>query len=79
MAKLCDDNNYHQYIKSNNRYESSSEYILYSGGAAFYPDEGQEMNVIGTYDLLNDDPAMINFRYGDGRVILFGPHPELEG
>jgi len=61
-----------------NRYESSSEYILYSGGAAFYPDEGQEMNVIGTYDLLNDDPAMINFRYGDGRVILFGPHPELE-
>ena len=61
-----------------NQYGSSSESIMYYGGAAFYPDEGQEMNVIGTYDSFFDDPAVINFRYGNGHVILFGPHPEIE-
>jgi len=61
-----------------NKYEPANEYILYYGGAAFYPDEGQEMNVIGTYNSFNDDPAIINFNYGDGRVVLFGPHPEIE-
>jgi len=61
-----------------NKYEPSTEFILYYGGAAYYPDEGQEMNVIGTYDLFNNDPALINFHYGDGRVILIGPHPEIE-
>ena len=45
-----------------NQYEPSSEYILYYGGAAYYPDEGQEMNIIGTYDLFNDDAAIIFIR-----------------
>jgi glutamine amidotransferase-like uncharacterized protein len=61
-----------------NQYEPDSETILYYGGAAFYPDEGQEMNTIGTYDSYNNDPAIINFNYGEGRVVLFGPHPEIE-
>lgn len=61
-----------------NQYEPSTEYIMYYGGAAFYPDPGQEMNIIGTYDLFNDDAAIINFNYGNGRVLLFGPHPEIE-
>lgn len=61
-----------------NQYEPSTEYILYYGGAAYYPDEGQEMNVICTYDSFNDDPAIINFNYGDGNVVLIGPHPEIE-
>ncbi len=61
-----------------NQYEPSTEYTLYYGGAAYYPDERQEMNVIGTYELFNDDAAMINFEYGNGRVILIGPHPEIE-
>jgi len=66
--------------KSNpiNQYEPDSETILYYGGAAFYPNEGQEMNIIGTYDSFNNDPAIINFNYGEGRVVLFGPHPEIE-
>lgn len=61
-----------------NIYEPDSESILYYGGAAFYPDEGQEINIIGTYDSFNNDPAIINFNYGEGRVVLFGPHPEIE-
>jgi len=61
-----------------NKYESPTEYILYYGGAAYYPDELQEMNVVGTYSLFNDDAAIINFGYGNGRVVLIGPHPEIE-
>lgn len=61
-----------------NRYEPSSECIMYYGGAAFFPDEGQEMNVIGTYDAFRDNPAIINYTYGEGRILLFGPHPEIE-
>ncbi len=61
-----------------NQFEPSTEYTMYYGGAAFYPEEGQEMNVIATYDSFNNDPAMINFNYGEGRVILIGPHPEIE-
>jgi hypothetical protein len=51
---------------------------MYYGGAAFYPDEGQGMHIVGTYDAFNSNPAIINFGYGNGRVILFGPHPEIE-
>jgi len=61
-----------------NQYEPSSENIMYYGGDSFYADEGQEMNIIGTYDLYNNDPAIINFNYGAGRIVLFGPHPEIE-
>jgi glutamine amidotransferase-like uncharacterized protein len=61
-----------------NQFEPSTEYTMYYGGAAYYPDEGQEMDIIATYDSFNDDPAMINFHYGDGRVVLIGPHPEIE-
>ncbi len=66
--------------KSNpiNVYEPDSESILYYGGAAFYPDEDQKMDIIGTYDSYNNNPAIINFQYGNGRVLLFGPHPEIE-
>jgi glutamine amidotransferase-like uncharacterized protein len=61
-----------------NQYEPSTEYVLYYGGAAYYPNEGQEMNIIATYDSFNDDAAWINFNYGSGRVVLMGPHPEIE-
>jgi len=61
-----------------NQYEPIKESIMYYGGDSYYPDEGQEMHIIGTYDLYNNDPAAINFQYGQGRVVLFGPHPEIE-
>ena len=61
-----------------NQYEPLKESIMYYGGDSFYSDEGQEMHVIGTYDVYNNDPAAINFQYDQGRVVLFGPHPEIE-
>jgi len=61
-----------------NQYEPLKENIMYYGGDSYYPDEEQEMHIIGTYDLYNNDPAAINFQYGQGRVVLFGPHPEIE-
>jgi len=61
-----------------NYYEPSQQYQMYYGGAAFYPAQGQECNVIATYDSYYDEPAMINFGYGSGHVVLYGPHPEIE-
>jgi len=59
-------------------WELTKEYQMYYGGGAYYPDAGQSMNVIATYDSYNNDPAMINFGYGSGHVVMFGPHPEIE-
>jgi glutamine amidotransferase-like uncharacterized protein len=61
-----------------NQYEPATETILYYGGPAFYPNQGQQMNVIATWQAYNNDPAIINFNYGNGRVLLVGPHPEIE-
>ena len=61
-----------------NQYANPSEYVMYYGGAAFYPDVGQEMHVAATYDDFYDEPAIIQFEYGIGRVLLYGPHPEIE-
>jgi biotin--protein ligase len=61
-----------------NQYEPPTESIGYYGGAAFYPYEGQEIEMIGSYDSYNDDTAILDFHYGDGRVLLCGPHPEIE-
>jgi len=36
------------------------------------------MEVVGTYADYNNDPAIIGFGYGEGRVLLIGPHPEIE-
>jgi len=60
------------------QWEPAKEYQLYYGGPAFYPDAGQSMNVMATWDSYNNTPAMINYSYGSGRVVLCGPHPEIE-
>jgi len=61
-----------------NHYEPATESIVYYGGAAFYPYEGQQMEVIGSYDGYNNDTAILDFYFGNGRVLLCGPHPEIE-
>jgi glutamine amidotransferase-like uncharacterized protein len=61
-----------------NQYEHPNESILYYGGAAFYPYEEQEIEMIGSYDSYNNDTAILNFNYGNGRVLLCSPHPEVE-
>ena len=66
--------------KSNpiNKYESSIEYMLYYGGPYFQPYDYQNIDVIATWREYYDKPAIISFRYGDGRVVLIGSHPEIE-
>lgn len=61
-----------------NEYEPPVEEMLYYGGPAFYPNQDQNMDIIATWDAYCDDPAIISFQFGEGRVILIGSHPEIE-
>lgn len=58
--------------------------ILYYGGPAFFPNPFAPISgytVAATYtlpgDLLDGTPAMISYNYGNGKVFLSGPHPEV--
>jgi len=61
-----------------NRFEPTKEAMLYWGGAVFEPAPETKMDTLATYDDFNERPAMVNFDYGKGRVLLIGPHPEIE-
>ncbi|MBI4332771.1 MAG: hypothetical protein HY673_16000 [Chloroflexi bacterium] len=60
-----------------NTYEPSTGFMLYYGGPTFYPDPDQPVDILATYDV-SGEPAAVNFRYGEGRVVLLGTHPEIE-
>lgn len=51
---------------------------LYFGGPAFYPDPDENVDTLATWDQFNEHPAIIALQYGQGRVLLVGPHPEIE-
>lgn len=61
-----------------NQYEPDTEVILYWGGSAFYPHSGAVIDTVSSYDEFNSRNAIINLNYGSGRVLLIGPHPEIE-
>jgi glutamine amidotransferase-like uncharacterized protein len=52
--------------------------IVYWGGSYFnIPDDSkQDVKVIAEYPIIKK-PAIIRFKYGQGKVLLMGPHPEL--
>lgn len=54
-----------------------TEDILYYGGPYFSLDSGAGVEVLATYNY-NGQPAIIAFNYGSGKVVLSGPHPEIE-
>lgn len=54
-----------------------AEDILYYGGPYFSADAGSAVEVLATYNY-NGQPAVVAFNYGSGRVVLSGPHPEIE-
>lgn len=61
-----------------NQFEPESEDILYWGGTVFSPYVGTNIDTIATFDGFFDRPAIIKFSYGNGRVLLISPHPEIE-
>lgn len=54
-----------------------TEDILYYGGPYFTADSGANIEILAKYRY-NSKPGIIAFKYGSGRVVLSGPHPEIE-
>ncbi len=61
-----------------NQFESENEDMLYWGGSIFSPYSNTVFDTIATFDGYYNRPAIINFNYGNGRVLLISPHPEIE-
>jgi len=66
-----------------NVYEPAQRDVLYYGEPYFVANPGQEMQVfaswiVPTNPVVNGKPGIIGFNYGSGRVVLVGPHPEIE-
>jgi len=61
-----------------NQYEPASEDMLYYGGPVFRPHAAFNMETTATWNAYADSAAIIHFNYGQGRVLLIGPHPEIE-
>ena len=52
--------------------------VLYYGGPILTPNPGVEIDTIATWNSADNTPAIINFEFGKGRVLLLGPHLEVE-
>ena len=68
---------------SANIYEPQTEDILYYGEPYFMPYQNQEMQVFASWIVpsnptANNQSGIMGFNYGQGRVLLVGPHPEIE-
>ena len=66
-----------------NLYEPVTEDILYYGEPYFIAYPGQEMQSLASWNvpsnqMADKQPGIIGFNYGLGRVLLVGPHPEIE-
>lgn len=61
-----------------NQFESENEDMLYWGGSIFNPYSNTEFDTVATFDGYYNQLAIINFNYGNGRVLLISPHPEIE-
>ena len=57
--------------------EPDSAWMLYYWGPMFLPNKDADISILGKYDIGNQ-PAMVAFDYGIGRVFLIGTHPEFE-
>lgn len=58
--------------------EPEKNSVLYYGGPIFKPTVGVEVDTIATWDAAENTLAIINFEYEKGRVLLIGPHLEIE-
>ncbi len=58
--------------------DASKISVLYYGGPILTPNPGVEIDTIATWNSADNTPAIINFEYEKGRVLLLGPHLEVE-
>ena len=61
-----------------NQFEKENEDMLYWGGTVFNAYASTEIDTIATFDGFYNKPAIIKLTYGNGRVLLISPHPEIE-
>lgn len=64
-------------ILSGYRTPPFSEEMLYYGGPFFTLDQNANVTILGNFDY-NQEPALVAFTYGSGRIVLTGPHSEIE-
>jgi glutamine amidotransferase-like uncharacterized protein len=57
--------------------EPESVWILYCWGPVLKPRADSGVTILGRYEGI-DQPSIVVFGYGDGRVFLIGTHPEIE-
>jgi glutamine amidotransferase-like uncharacterized protein len=57
--------------------EPDHHIVMYYGGPYFETSGTEGVITLATYDV-NDKPAMISYEYGQGRLVLSGPHVEWE-
>ncbi len=62
---------------ANDGFDSSLD-MYYFDGPYFEPYNDVSMEILARYDV-NDEPAVIAGRYGSGKFLLKGPHPEMGG
>lgn len=73
MCKVNIIDSTHPVTKS----EPDSVWVLYYWGPVLIPNRDTDITIIGRYDKGNQ-PTMLAFEYGEGRVFLIGTHPEIE-
>lgn len=61
-----------------NQFEPENEDMLYWGGSVFSAYASTNLDTIATFDGFFNRPAIIKLTYGNGRVLLISPHPEIE-
>jgi glutamine amidotransferase-like uncharacterized protein len=61
-----------------NQFEPEFETMLYYGGPWFRTHLGFSCDTVAAYTAFFDYPAVVTSLYGNGRVLLIGPHPEIE-
>jgi len=57
--------------------EQNCVWIAYCYGPTFLPNEDADIEILGEYEIVNQ-PAIVAFEYGLGRVFIIGTHPEFE-
>jgi len=57
--------------------EQDSVWIQYCYGPMLLPNDNANIEILGEYEI-GDNPSIIAFKYGHGRVFIIGTHPEFE-